>query len=315
VTSFVTATSAAADATINRVSLNCAPAITTDGSSLYIGVKTSTSGGNAYLVKLNTSNLTTASKVLLKDPASNNNARQPDDGTGSPMIAPNGDVFYGVLDNPFNSNGDRGWLLHFNGNLTSQSTPGAFGWDDTASIVPASMVPSYSGPSSYLIMSKYNNYAGSPGGNGVNKVAILDPGQTQVDPRFPSHPLIMKEIMVIAGITPDPDNIGPGSPNAVREWCINTAAVDPQTFSIIVNSEDGTVYQWDTRTNTFTHSVSLTAGIGEAYTPTLVGPDGTVYAISNATLFAIVPEPGTASLLLGGAALLLGRRGSRRKTN
>jgi hypothetical protein len=31
----------------------------------------------------------------------------------------------------------------------------------------------------------------------------------------------------------------------------------------------------------------LTPGIGEAYTPTLVGPDGTVYAINDATLFAV----------------------------
>jgi hypothetical protein len=33
--------------------------------------------------------------------------------------------------------------------------------------------------------------------------------------------------------------------------------------------------------------VRLTSGIGEAYTPTVVGPDGTVYAINNATLFAV----------------------------
>jgi len=35
----------------------------------------------------------------------------------------------------------------------------------------------------------------------------------------------------------------------------------------------------------------LTPGLGEAYTPMLVGPDGIVYAINNATLFAVGMQP------------------------
>jgi hypothetical protein len=60
-------------------------------------------------------------------------------------------------------------------------TPGAFGWDTTVGLVPASMVPSYQGTSSYLLATKYNHYLGL-GGDGQNKVAILDPNATQVDP-------------------------------------------------------------------------------------------------------------------------------------
>ena len=39
------------------------------------------------------------------------------------------------------------------------------------------MVPSYQGPSSYLLFVKYNNYAGATAGdgNGINKIALLDP--------------------------------------------------------------------------------------------------------------------------------------------
>jgi hypothetical protein len=33
--------------------------------------------------------------------------------------------------------------------------------------------------------------------------------------------------------------------------------------------------------------VTLTSGVGEAYTPTAIGADGTVYAINNSILFAV----------------------------
>src|SRR5207248_1472350 len=112
------------------------------------------SDGNAgYLLALDSRTLTPLGKVRLKDaktPA--NDARLPDDGTASPTIGPDGDVYFGVLGNPAYANHYRGWLLHFNGTLTQTNQAGAFGWDDTASIVPAAMVPSYPGTSSYLLM-------------------------------------------------------------------------------------------------------------------------------------------------------------------
>src|SRR5258708_28358698 len=79
----------------------------------------------------------------------------------------------------------------------------------------------------------------------------------------------------------------PNTQGAVREWCINDAVVDPATDSVLANSEDGSLYRWDLATNTFTQSIALTSGVGEAYTPTLIGAEGTVYAINNAILFAV----------------------------
>ncbi len=73
----------------------------------------------------------------------------------------------------------------------------------------------------------------------------------------------------------------------MREWCINTAVVDPFTRSVLVNSEDGRLYRWDVTTNTLAQAVTLSPGVGEAYTPTLIGPDGTVYAINAAVLSAV----------------------------
>ena len=280
---WIAASAAAADATMTKVVHNSAPALSGDGSALYVAINNSdgTSSGPGYLVKLDSQTLAPIARVRLKDPVSGLDASLPDDGTASPTVGPDGDVYFGVLENPFPSNNDRGWLLHFNGALTQTKIPGAFGWDDTASIVPASAVPSYTGASSYLLMTKYNNYAGA-GGDGVNKIAVLDPNTSMIDPV--TGGTVMDEVLTIIGPTPDPS---PGHPDAVREWCINTAVVDPATNSVLVNSEDGKLYRWDLTTNTFTQTVDLTEGIFEAYTPTLVGADGTVYAINNAILFAV----------------------------
>ncbi len=134
-----------------------------------------------------------------------------------------------------------------------------------------------------MLLTKYNNYAGA--GDGLNKVAVLDPHASMID--VISGIPVMKEILIKVGPTPDPPNQGPGSPNAVREWCINTAAVDVLGKCAIVNNEDGKCYRWDFATNTLIQPVTLTAGIGEAYTPTLIGPDGQSYAINDAKLFAL----------------------------
>jgi hypothetical protein len=106
----------------------------------------------------------------------------------------------------------------------------------------------------------------------------------------------MREVQTITGVTPEPQ---PGLPLAVKEWCINTAAIDPFTRSAIVNSEDGVVYRWDFASNTFTQRLRLTGGIGEAYTPTVIGPDGTAYAVNDSILFAVGPQCGAGGIPCG----------------
>jgi hypothetical protein len=282
---WISASAASGDASMMKVVMNAAPALSNDGKTLYVVVSQGDFSAGT-LVALDSTTLSrigpSGTQVRLKDP-NGNDALLPDNGSASPTIGSNGDVFFGVLENPFPYNHDRGWLLHFSSDLSQTYAPGAFGWDDTASVVPATMVPSYSGTSSYLLMTKYNNYAGL-GGDGVNKLAIVDPTATMTDPI--TGKTVMKEILTIAGVTPDLENIG-SNPNAVREWCINTAVVDPNTGSVLANSEDGKLYRWDLSTNSFTQKITLTSGIGEAYTPTIIGADGTVFAINNATLFAV----------------------------
>jgi hypothetical protein len=268
------------DSAITKVMFNCAPALSKDESKLYVAVN-SQDFGFGYLLALDPTTLNLISKVRLTDPASGLDASLADESSAMPMVGPDGDVYFGVLETPFPSHNDRGWLLHFNSDLSQQKIPGSFGWDDTASVVGLSLVPSYHGKSKYLLMTKYNNYAGINTGDGVNKIAILDPNATEADPVIPGT-LVMAEVLTIKGLTPDPNN-----PGGVKEWCINSAAVDPSTKSVLANSEDGKLYRWDLTTNRFTKVIKLTAGIGEAYTPTVIGSDGTAYAINDALLFAV----------------------------
>jgi len=272
---WIAASTAAGDPTITEVPQNCAPALSHDQGTIYIAVS---NGNYGYLLALNSTTLQKVASVALKDPASGQSATLSDDGTASPTVGIDGDVYYGVLENPEGENHYRGWLLHFDSQLANSKTPGAFGWDDTASVVPSFMAPSYTGTSPYLLMTKYNDYADS-GGTGQNRLAILDPNATETYTLTGTK--VMNEVLTILGATPST-----GLPG-VKEWCINSAAVDPATGSVLSGSEDGKLYRWDLATNSFSQSMVLTSGLGEAYTPTMIGPDGTVYAINNATLFAV----------------------------
>ena len=283
--SFVTAQSISGDDPfVSKIATSCAPALSSDGSIVYVATGTF-DFGFGYLVALDSRTLQVINRVRLKDPASGLDATMTEETSASPTVGPDGDVYYGVLENPFPMHNNRGWLLHFNRDLSQQKIPGSFGWDDTASIVDASLVPSYRGTSKYLLMTKYNNYANVSTGDGYNRIAILDPNATENDPVFPATS-VMREVITTLGLTPDPENIQ-FFPGAVREWCINTAVVDPFTKSVIVNSEDGNLYRWDLTTNTLSEVIRLSGGIGEAYTPTIIGTDGTVYAINDAVLNAV----------------------------
>ncbi len=281
---WVGAAAAASDPAIQKPAMNCAPALSHDGATVYVAVNIPAGTGvpqRGYLLALDSTTLATRARAALIDPNLNAPARISDDGTSSPVIGPDGRVFYGVLETQYGTHNARGWLLQFDASLNPAGAPGSFGWDVSPSVIPASSVPSYAGASTYLLAQKYNNYRGAGTGDGLNRMAVLDPGETQADPITPSVQ-VMREVMTILGPTLDA-----GSATARREWCINTMAADPQRRSILANNEDGVMYRWDLETNTLSQSVRLNSGLGQAYTPTLVSADGAVYAISNATLYSI----------------------------
>ncbi|HVV47332.1 MAG TPA: hypothetical protein VHC72_19110 [Bryobacteraceae bacterium] len=278
--SWASAVSLTGDEAARQIAQNCAPALNNSQTVVYVATSTGQAFGTGYVASLDATTLAPISHIDLHDPRGPR-ATVSLNSTAAPMIGPDGDVYFGVLESPCcSSHRDRGWLLHFDGALSQQKIPGSFGWDDTPSIVPSSIVPSYTGTSSYLLLTKYNNYE-TTGGDGINQIALIDPFASQRD-LYGTSVTVMKEVIAINGVTPEDSGLP-----AVREWCINAAAVDPFTKSAIVNSEDGVVYRWDFTTNTLSQHVTLTSGRGEAYTPTIIGPDGTVYAINDSILFAV----------------------------
>ncbi|WMW81859.1 hypothetical protein RF679_06135 [Undibacterium cyanobacteriorum] len=282
-TSWVSTAAITGNTNISKVATNSAIAVSRDGKTIYVVANNNflaNTRQTGSLLALDSGTLALKSSVQLIDPLEKGPANVSDDSTASPLVGPDGDVYIGVLEKSYGTHNARGWLLHFNADLSQSKTPGSFGWDDTPSIVPASIVPSYKGASTYLLMVKYNNYERAGSGDGMNQIAIIDPHTEETDKL--STVKVMKEVLTMLGPTPDP-----AVPGGFIEWCVNTAAVDPFTKSVIVNSEDGNLYRWDLTTNKLTEKIRLTSGLGESYTPTAVGPDGKVYAINNAVVFAV----------------------------
>ena len=123
---FVAAARWQATTRIQKVVYNCAPAISADGSKVYVAVNQS-NFSYGYLCMADAANLRPQRSVQLRDPRNGQAAPVPDDGTAAPTIGTDGDVYYGVLEANFPSNHARGWMLHFSPTLCDdQDTRGVW---------------------------------------------------------------------------------------------------------------------------------------------------------------------------------------------
>lgn len=280
-----------------KAAMNNAPVLSNDYASVYEGFIDT--NGKSWLVKMDSRTLNFQAQVQMIDPFTGAPASLIVESSGSPIVGPDGHVFMGVFGSSYRES--HGWMLQFDKNLSQFDSNnkrwpvGAFGWDDSASIVPSSAVPPYRGSASYLILTKYNNYFLDTG-NGRNQLALLDPTSDSLTKDRLSGIPTMNAIEAVTGVTCDADyyactpTTDVNSPSVpVREWCINAAAIDPATKSAVVNSEDGHAYRWDFTLNKLTQSTYLQPATAEAYTCTVVGPDGTAYAINNGVLNALHP--------------------------
>ena len=296
--SYVLVDAMTGDSSMNDDSHNCAPALSNDESTVYVVAKTSANGLSGYVVGLDSTTLSTKYKVAVYDPRPN--PASPwiaDDSTASPMVGPDGDVYFGILlwgPSSGQFNGSRGALLHFSSDLSVTKTPGQFGWDFTPGIVPASMVPSYHGTSSYLLFCKYNNYEDSGSdGDQINRVAIIDPNdQTQTEWHVDAvGETTMREVMTVLGCTPDSEAGLQLIPDNTREWCVNATAVDLTNDCVFFNSEDGNTYRWNLAQNSLVQVCNMASAFGAPYVAQSIGPDGTVYTFNDIWMFAEGQDP------------------------
>jgi hypothetical protein len=68
---------------------------------------------SGYLCRAESRSLKPLSSVLCVDPNTGGDAIVFSDATSSPTVGPDGDVYFGVLEDNLPSHNDRGWLMHF----------------------------------------------------------------------------------------------------------------------------------------------------------------------------------------------------------
>ena len=227
---------------LQRPPINAAAAVAPNGT-VYVG---STRGNTTgWLLAVNPDLSLQWMASTASDP--NHVANLIDISTSSPVVAPDGRIYYGG----HNGNGlSQGYLYEFSpdGQFLAYWD---FGWDTTPAIFP----DPDGDPSHYYLIQKYNRY-----GDGLYWITALNPN---------TNPMSIVWEWQLFG----------------NEWCINAPAVD-QTGAVYALGEDGYLYRMEWGGQNVTR-IFLDRPVSAAYTPVSLGPDGTVYALNNGKVFVI----------------------------
>jgi hypothetical protein len=212
------------------------------------------------------------------DPSTNDYpaGRIDDSSSASPVVAPDGSVYFGVLTS---YNYSRGHLMHFS-EVGTFLDAYDFGWDVTPAIHPHD--------GTYSVIIKDNHYAA---GSYCSDDKLCPPREegpfdiTQLSPSLVPEWKFTSVNQKSCARGADGKVTCVADHPAGFEWCINAPAVDPDG-TIYANGEDGALYAIPQGGKAAT-SIFLGESVGAAYTPLSIDKKGRIYAENLGTLFVV----------------------------
>ncbi len=183
-----------------------------------------------------------------------------DNSSSSPLIAPDGSVFYGAYTR---YNFGQGHLMHFSprGDYLGAYP---FGWDITPAIDPHGRT--------YSIVIKENHY---DTGSYCNNADWCPNVRRANDPPGFFVTRLSASLRVESQMR---------NPNG-HEWCVNAPAIDRDGIAYL-NAEDGFLFSINPD-GTLRQSIALTEAISQAYTPLAIDDRGRIYAQKAGKLFVV----------------------------
>lgn len=201
-----------------------------------------------------------------------------DNSTSSPVVAPDGTIYYGAYSR---YNHSQGHMMRFSAaGEFLQAYP--FGWDVTPAL--------WQHDGTFSLITKENRYVGVGsycGGCAADRVPSEPEGYyiTQLTPELEvewqfkatnTESCARQEDGTVECVDDHPQTF---------EWCVNSLAVDRRGV-VYVNSEDGHLYAID-QGGTIRERIFLQLALGAAYTPLSLGVEGKIYTQNAGRLFVV----------------------------
>jgi hypothetical protein len=222
------------------------------------------------------------------DPAQNlaGGGRVPDDGSSSPVVAPDGSILFGA-DSRYNYG--QGHLMKFSASGQFLAAY-PFGWDTTPAV--------FGHDGTYSVFVKDNQYGER--GSYCNTDPFCPDDRDGTNPNYPEGFFITR---LNSDLVPewrfpntntevcDRDEHGQvscvddGEHDKGFEWCINALVVD-RRGNVYANAEDGFLYVIKSN-GKLRESMFLDQAVGAAYTPLSLKGDGLILTQNNGHLFVI----------------------------
>jgi len=225
-----------------------------------------------------------AGALLGVDPATNSpgGGRILDDSSATPVVAPDGSVYFGAYTR---YNYAQGHLMHFGADGTYLGAY-EFGWDCTPGI--------YAHGGTYSVVTKDNHYGDT--GSYCNDESFCPADRTATNPAYPEQYFVTQlnhngniEWQLQNTNTQSCSRDANGNVTCVSdhpfgfEWCVNAFIIDSNGV-VYANSEDGWLYSIN-QGGTLKQRLFQQLALGAAYTPTSIGSDGRIYSQNDGHLF------------------------------